>query len=94
MGDKMMFPKHSHFSLEHNPHKACYETINEYLDGLDERINTIEPTELKKCLELNELWVLQIYPTTPIGFYWFAASNLEKLLEMANKTQCPKWVKT
>lgn len=62
------------FHLEFNPHKSVYEEAQEYigrnfydeLDGLD---------------FTKDIWTLQIYPRTPIGFIAGVSNNLDELLD-------------
>lgn len=80
--DLEFLKKFYHFSLEHNPHKEYYVTVNQYIGRFDHMKEDIG-SELSKCVEMDDLWTLQVYPITPISFYWFGASSLEKLLEIA-----------
>jgi hypothetical protein len=45
----MIFPKHLTFSIEHNPHKNCYETIEQYLETCDHFKHCISDEVLMKC---------------------------------------------
>lgn len=72
------------FSLEYNPQRALYETVEQYLDdhpevggGSDEFES---PGEHRRAIESNTLVILQWYPRTPIGFYYWQAPDLESLL--------------
>lgn len=67
--------------MTHNEHKNYYETVKEFIANQD-----IELTEdeYDKCVINDELWILQWYPDTPIGFYNIAGSTLEYVLERAN----------
>lgn len=77
----MNFPKHKcGLFLTHNEHKDYYQTVVQ-------RLETSEPDfvddDKQKCIETDELWELQWYPNTPIGFYHIGAPTLERLLELA-----------
>lgn len=71
------------FTFEHNPHKAYYLSVEGYIKDLDNVEDLGD--QLTECMENDELWTLQIYPITPISFYWFGAPTLDKLLEIAKE---------
>ena len=66
--------------LEHNRHKDTYESIDVAVSEIDEDA-WVSLEEKQKALDTGELWTLQWYPNTPVGFYRIAAASLEKLLE-------------
>lgn len=72
------------FYLEHNPHKAYYETVSDYIEELEHRREDV--SDLQKCIETDELWTLQVYPITPIRFYWFGGPTLAAVLAVAEET--------
>jgi len=78
----MKLPKHLTLTLEHNPHKAYYETVQDYV-GRDRDLagDWVSPEEREKAFESQELWTVQWYPQTPVGFNYLQASSLEALLE-------------
>lgn len=81
------FPEHKcGLYLEHNPHKNVYETIEQYT-SMYKNTDWISLEEKKKAIETNELWRIQWYPDTPVGFYILLSSSLEILLEAANKVK-------
>lgn len=81
----IQFPEHKcGLYLQHNPHKDVYETVEQWLDN-DIDDSEITPEDKAKAVETDELWTLQWYPDTPIGFYFVAAPTLERLLERANE---------
>lgn len=69
-------------SIEHNPHRACYDTIEKWLD-----LNSVDvdPVELAQCLRTDELWVLYWYPSTPIGSCVVAASTFTRCVDAAHR---------
>jgi hypothetical protein len=79
----MNFPPHAaSLFLEHNPHKNYYESVEEHLSAfMDWGFENEE--ERAECIRTDELWTLQWYPNTPVGFYAIAAPTLEKLLQFA-----------
>lgn len=78
----MKFPKHEcSLHLTHNQHKAYYEPIESYVDGDD---FDWENEEAKaRSIATNEIWELQWYPNTPVGFIRVVAPTLEEVLAMA-----------
>lgn len=85
----IQFPEHEcGLSLEHNPHKNYYQSVQQYVDDYERmgcEFEWVSETERLESIAKGELWVLQWYPNTPIGFNRLAACNLDKLLEEANK---------
>lgn len=80
----MTFPKHINLELQHNEHAVLYETAQQWLESRGEHIPTFESDEEKaRAIETNEIWMLQWYPDTPVGFHWIAAASLEALLKFA-----------
>lgn len=73
--------------LEHNVHRDYYLSIEKAVEEIDEENEPwVSPKEREKALATGEIWTLQWYPETPIGFHRLAASTLEALLERANET--------
>lgn len=68
--------------IRHNDHKNVYETIEQYERG-DSSDYWISEEERQKAIETDELWELQWYPETPVGFYMIYGSTLEAVLEAA-----------
>ena len=70
--------------LERNGENACnYMTAAQWIEG---EINSYTADDYKECSveelqrmkDTNTIWSLQIYPSTPIGFYrWLAPTMLE-----------------
>lgn len=66
------------FHLEYNPHKSMYETVPQYLAG----IGGNEPF-YDEVGEINpdlDIWTIQVYPKTPIGFVCGASNDLDRLV--------------
>lgn len=78
--------------LEHNTHKNVYQTAK---DWLEEQSETHEEEfyewkseeQKQRALDTNEVWTLQWYPSTPIGFLAVAAPTLKELLAWANECE-------
>ena len=77
-------------SVEFNPHKATYETVENYLwnfvygsrcNSPEERIEEIGQERYERLIAGDSLVELQWYPNTPIGFYRTYGQTLEECLE-------------
>lgn len=80
----MIFPKHScGLSLTHNQHKDYYQTLIEYLSDENVQSNFKDATAKQRAIDADEIWELQWYPNTPIGFYCVSAPTLEEVLAYA-----------
>lgn len=80
--DKIIFPKHeSGLYLEHNPHKDNYLDALDYLHELDP--DFVVGNAKARCVESDEIWTLQWYPRTPVGFNLVAAPTFEEVLYSA-----------
>ena len=86
----MKLPRHEcGLYLTHNRHKDYYETVQEHLShpSLEDDDYFISPEDKQKCIDTNEIWELQWYPDTPVGFYKVVGSTLDIVLEQANQIQ-------
>lgn len=84
----MNLPKHINATISHNPHNAYYQTVREYLDDVCPLVDEDDfesPEDMQECIDNDELWTLQIYPDTPIGFWSIGAPTFEALIEFAGK---------
>lgn len=81
------FPKHEvSLTLEHNPHKVAYETVEQALEfGAYQRADWVSDEQKIKAIETNDAWLIQWYPRTPVGFACLAASDLDVLLKAARE---------
>ena len=82
----MKFPEHKcGLYLEHNENRDSYETVKEHLEkGYWEFCEWESDGHKQRAIDTNEIWTLQWYPNTPVGFNAVAAPTLEELLEFAN----------
>jgi hypothetical protein len=72
-------------TLDHNPHKAVYDTIVDWIGESDGHA-TWESEEMKqKAIEDDNVWTLVWYPDTTLSFFFIAAPTLEDLLRYANE---------
>lgn len=81
-----LFPKNLSLSLEHNEHKNYYDDIGDFINSLkynDEDFVSLE--EKQRCIDTDEIWVLQYYPNTPVGYNLIIASTLDAILEQVQK---------
>jgi len=72
--------------LEHNPHHVYHDTIEEYVENiqLQEIWDLISLEEKASMLARDELWVLQWYPETTVGYNIVIGSTLERVIEAAH----------
>ena len=85
----MLFPRHQcGLYLTHNEHRDYHKTVYQWLQSAcpDDSVTWAEG-ERAKAICADEMWVLQWYPHTPIGFHRAAASTLEKCLEEALRVE-------
>jgi hypothetical protein len=79
------FPKHkASMVITHNDHTTNYQSVEEYLN--DYFFNRDVSEEIKKaCIEAGEVWELQWYPETPIGFHVVVGPTLDSCIEQAQE---------
>jgi len=82
----MKFPKHDiSLDISHNECRLNYQTVEQYLENPFGEPVFETPEERQEAIDTNEIWVIQWYPDTPIGFYWVAATTFEGALALAMK---------
>ena len=74
-------------TLEYNPHKTTYETVEQYLhnrfDWANAKIEDEIPAEdLRLMTETDTIWAISRYPSNPVGFEVVYAPTLERALEV------------
>lgn len=83
----MKLPRHkASLTLLHNDHKDFYSTVKQYIDSEHPALDKdyfVSEEDIQKCIDTDELWSLQWYPDTPIGFYKVCGSTLEIVLKRA-----------
>lgn len=80
------FPEHQcSLTLEHNPHLSGCETAEEWLshDHNREQYDWKDEESMQRARDTNEIWTLQWYPDTPVGFCAVAAPTYDELLALA-----------
>ena len=89
--EKLVLLCESSFSLDYNPHKDNYETIEKYIEVIlmcnsDETLGDIVDLDVyNKMIEKNKMFELIIHPDTPVGFYHIFHYDLDMLLDKALK---------
>jgi hypothetical protein len=69
------FPAHKcSLTIEHNGYRDYYETIADAVEELEGY--WVSPEERERALSTGEVWTIQWYPDTPVGFHRVAASTL------------------
>lgn len=82
----MEFPDHkAGMFLEHNAHKNIYQSVKDWILEDNSMLYWESAEHKERAIESDEVWTLQWYPDTPIGFYMIAAPTLEELLKYAKK---------
>lgn len=82
----MKFPEHKcGLFLSHNEHRDYYETLSDFIENHDLTDDFESPEAMAKSIETDELWELQWYPDTPVGFIRVAAPTLEDVLRLATE---------
>ena len=84
----MVFPKHINMTIEHQPHAAYYESVEDWLakSKREDHVDVL-PEDAAEMLKTGDVWVIQWYPNTPVGFRVVAAATLERALELANASE-------
>lgn len=81
-------PPHSvALHLAHNEHRSLYQPLAQYVE--DRRDRFVSEEEYEKAVATDELWELQWYPDTPVGFHVLMASTLPALLNAVVQSPQP-----
>lgn len=80
-----LLPRHeASLHLTHNQHKAYYETVADYIADVEEHskgaTDWVCEGERERAIAANELWHLQWYPDTPVGFCDVYAASFAALV--------------
>jgi len=89
MDSNIKWPRHkASLSVEHQPHKAYYESIAQHMESLGGAAPSWATEDSERlALEKDELWFLLWYPDTPVAFFSVAGHSLEDALEGARMIQ-------
>jgi len=70
--------------LTHNAYKDVHQSIEKAVADIDAETTTtwISLEERERSLASGDIWDLQWYPNTPVGFYRRIASTLEAVLDI------------
>lgn len=81
-----LFPKHKGgMFLTHNEHKNTYDSAGQWIVENTDRVSWASDEAKLRSIETDEIWAIQWYPDTPVGFCAVAAPTLEELLKLANE---------
>ncbi len=81
----MRFPSHKcGLHLEHNANRNVYESVAEYIEAIN-YYDWQSDEHRQRAIDTNELWTLQWYPETPVGFNAVAAPTFEELMKMVQE---------
>ena len=74
----LRIPDYISLNISHNEFNSYYETIEEYVkrphfEDIDENI-------IEDCVKANSLWEIQLYPETPISFFYTIGKTFEDAL--------------
>ena len=76
------FPSHkAGLSLEHNQHKNYYDKAEAWIADND-WCDWENEAAKQKAIDTDEIWTLQWYPETPVGFCAIAAPTLADLFRL------------
>jgi hypothetical protein len=67
------------FHLEFNPHKSTYEEAEPYIREIGDGSGFYD--EVGELDFTKDIWTLQIYPRTPVGFIAGVSNNLDDLVD-------------
>lgn len=72
-------------SIEHQPHAPSYTSVEKYLS--EDWSPDITDEDKAECIRTGQLWVIQWYPNTPVGFNCVGAPTLERAIQIARKAK-------
>ena len=82
----MRFPNHKcGLFLTHNEHRDYYQTVEAWLADRNDHFTWKDEQSKRRAIESGEVWTLQWYPDTPIGFCIKSAADLDALMEAVNE---------
>jgi len=76
--------------ITHNPHRNNYETIEDYCEFRKaDDDDWATPTSRQRAIETDNLWEVQWYPNTPVGFNVRYGVSLEEILDSIKENSDP-----
>jgi len=82
----IVFPKHNRgLIITHNDHKNNYITFEQIIAVYEryELDDFVSQEDMIKCIETDDVWIIQWYPNTTVGFHTVCASTFELALKKA-----------
>lgn len=80
-----LLPVHScHLQLSHNEHRVYYVPASSYANDKIYAGAWKDDEAKARAIATDEIWELQWYPNTPVGFRLVCAPTLLELIELAN----------
>jgi hypothetical protein len=82
----LRFPPHKgSLHLVHNEHRMNYETVAKCASHSDYGLQPcwVSEEQRLKAIATDELWTIQWYPDSPVGFFCLWACDLDVLLASA-----------
>lgn len=73
--------------LTHNQHKDYYETVEQYLDNPWMKDLDIDEETRLRMIDSDEVWELQWYPDTPVGFYKVVGASFLEVMHKASNVE-------
>lgn len=74
-----LLPPHAaSLTITHNEHRDSYMTVAEFLEDSDAHADSIVDQDI--LVVGDELWKIQVYPNTPVGFYVVYGPTLESII--------------
>lgn len=74
-------------TLTHNEHRNSYQTAAQYLDHEWPHLLFRDRAARQRCVDTDELWCLQWYPDTPVGYFAIAAPTFAEVMAWAADIQ-------
>lgn len=72
--------------MSHNDHHSVYETVAQFLEHRAVEVGEfLSPEDQQEAMSSGELWCLQWYPTSPVGFFYAYGSTLANCLLAASR---------
>lgn len=80
----MKLPKHVGMHISHNEHRLYYQTVEEYI--AEQRNMLWVPGDSRaRAIASGELWSVQWYPDTPVGYCIVHGETLQEILDYINE---------
>jgi hypothetical protein len=80
---ELRLPRHIAIAIEHQPHAALGESIEQWLERSKERdLIVVSDYERDEMLRTGHVWFVQWYPDAPTVFKTVAAATLDRALAL------------